>query len=255
MVFAGSFVYAEPRWADALRAYAMWTEDLPNEITSIVSFLRPHPAWGMGDEILMIVGFTWAGSDPADGEPVIAPLRAAAPPDTEVVEPTRWVAWQSAADDLFPKGVRAYWKNLSLDRLDEPTIAAIVEHAAHAPGLGSGYDIHHMGGAVSRVSEDGTAFPNRGARYWLNMYGVWADPALDARGRSWARDAADAVRPFAAVGEYVNFLGAESGSATPDVRAQAVAAYGEAKLARLVELKRRYDPANVFSLNHNIPPG
>jgi FAD/FMN-containing dehydrogenase len=254
MVFAGSFIYAEPRWRDALRAYATWTEDLPDELTSIVSFIRPHPSWGMGDEILMIVGFTWAGSDPVDGERTIAPLRAAAPPDNEVVEPTRWVAWQSAADELFPMGVRAYWKNLSLDRLDEPAIAAIVEHAVRVPGLGSGYDIHHLGGAVSRVPEDATAFPNRGARFWLNMYGVWADPAVDERGRAWARDAAAALRPFAAAGEYVNFLGAEGTGGASDARAQALAAYGDAKLARLVDLKRRYDPTNVFRLNHNIPP-
>lgn len=253
-VFAGNFVYGRPRWAEALRAYAAWTEGLPDELTSIVSFLRPHPDWDMGDEILMLAGFTWAGPDPAEAERLLARLRATAPPDAEVVEPARWVTWQAQADALFPKGVRAYWKNASLDRLDEGAIDAIVEHAAKAPGLGSGYDIHHMGGAVTRVPEEATAFPNRSAGFWLNMYGVWSDPADDQRGRAWARDAHAALQPYAAVGQYVNFLGAEGADAANDGRAQALAAYGPAKLARLVELKRRYDPENVFRLNHNIPP-
>jgi hypothetical protein len=212
----------------------------------------------MGDEILMLLGFTWAGTDPAAAEPLVARLRAAAPPDIEAVEPARWVAWQSQADALFPKGVRAYWKNASLDRLDDAAIDAIVEHAAREPALGSGYDIHHMGGAVTRVPEDATAFPNRSARFWLNMYGVWSDPADDERGRAWGKAAHAALEPFAAAGQYVNFLGTDrhagEGHAGQDARAQALAAYGEAKLARLVALKRRYDPDNVFRLNHNIPP-
>ena len=250
-VFAGAFVYEQPRWSEALGAYVAWTDDLPDELTSIVSFITPPPSWELGDRTLMLLGFAWAGADARDGERTIAPLRSAAKPDVELVEPTRWVAWQSAGDELFPKGVRAYWKNASLDRLDGAAIATIVEYAARLPAKGSGFDVHHLGGAFARVPDDGTAFPNRAAAYWLNMYGVWRDPQDDDRGKAWARDFYAAMRPFAAQGEYVNFLGAEGSDA--DVRTQALTAYGPTKLARLVELKRRYDPDNVFRLNHNIP--
>jgi FAD/FMN-containing dehydrogenase len=254
LVFAGSFIYAQPRWSDALRAWARWTAEVPDELTSIATLLRPHPTWEMGDEILLIIGFTWAGADPAEGARVVERLRAAASPDSEVVELTRWVSWQSAGDDLFPKrGSRAYWKNASLDGLDPGAIEAIVEHAAQAPALGSGLDIHHLGGAVARVPDAATAFPNRQAPYWINIYGVWQNPAEDDRGKAWARDFHAALQPFASTGEYVNFLGAEASGSDP--RAQAIAAYGPAKFTRLVELKRRYDPQNVFRLNHNIPPG
>jgi FAD/FMN-containing dehydrogenase len=83
------------------------------------------------------------------------------------------------------------------------------------------------------------------------MYGVWRDPQDDDRAKAWARDFHAAMQPFAAGGEYVNFLGAEASDL--DVRTQALTAYGPTKLARLVELKRHYDPDNLFRLNHNIP--
>ena len=250
-VFAGAFVYEQHHWREALAAFAGWTGDLPDELTSIISFIAPPPSWELGDRTLMLLGFVWAGADARDGERAIAPLRASARPDVELVEPTRWVAWQSSVDEVFPKGVRAYWKNASLDRLDGAAITTIVEYAARLPAKGSGFDIHHLDGALARVPEEATAFPNRAATYWLNMYGVWRDPQDDDRGRAWARDFHSAMQPFAASGEYVNFLGAETGDV--DVRTQALTAYGSAKLDRLVELKRRYDPDNVFRLNHNIP--
>jgi len=252
LVYAGSLVYERPNWEAALQAFAAWTRDLPAELTSIVSFLRPHPDWDMGDAVLLIVGFSWAGESQADGEAAVDSLRTAAPPDSEAVGLNRWVAWQSAADDLFRKGLRAYWKNASLDHLSEPLFETLIEHALLAPGLGSGVDIHHMGGAVARTPEADTAFPNRQAPYWLNIYGVWKDPADDARGRDWARNLHAAIKPFASAGEYVNFLGAEGTAG--DARAEGIAAYGQAKFDRLVAVKRRHDPSNLLRLNHNIPP-
>ncbi|HEV2005017.1 MAG TPA: FAD-binding oxidoreductase [Candidatus Limnocylindrales bacterium] len=252
LVYAGSLVYERPNWEGALRAFAAWTRDLPAELTSIVSFLRPHPDWDMGDEVLLIVGFSWAGPSQADGEAAVEALRTAAPPDSEAVGLNRWVAWQSAADDLFRKGLRAYWKNASLEDLSEPLFETLIEHALRAPGLGSGVDIHHMGGAVATTPDADTAFPNRQAPYWLNIYGVWKNPADDAKGRDWARNLHAAIKPFSSAGEYVNFLGAEGASS--DTRAQGIAAYGQAKFDRLVAVKRRYDPSNLLRLNHNIPP-
>jgi FAD/FMN-containing dehydrogenase len=249
-VFAGALIYERPRWADALRAFGAWTADLPDELTSIVSFIAPPPSWKMGDHTLMIVGFAWAGTEAADGASAIAPLRGACPPDIEMAEPTRWVAWQSSVDEVFPNGVRAYWKNAALDRLDAPVIGAVLDAAATLPSARTGLDIHHLGGAFGRVPECATAFPNRKARYWLNIYSVWDSPTDDERGISWARHVHSAVRPYAAIGEYVNFLGAGKGDADP--QDAALAAYGETTLGRLSALKARWDPDNIFRLNCNI---
>lgn len=254
-VLAGAAFHRQPRWAEALRFYAEWAPTLPDDLTTIVSFLTPPRSWvpdELRDHTLMSIGFVWAGRHGAEAEPLLAPLRAFGPPDFEIVEPTRWVDWQSSIDEIMPKGVRAYWKNASFDRLDEATIETIINGAARIPSTRTGVDIHQLGGAFARVPEDATAFPNRTARYWLNIYAVWDDPAEDESGRSWARELHSRMRPHGAAGLYVNFLGAENGDV--ESRGQALAAYGPDKLAQLMALKDRYDPDNVFRLNHNIPP-
>lgn len=251
-VFAGAFIYERARWAEALRAFAAWTPGLPDELTSIISCITPPASWGLPDRTLMLLGFAWAGADAAGGERAVAPLRAAARPDIEILEPVRWLAWQSSVDEVFPVGVRAYWKNVALDALGEGEIAAIVDAAGRLPHARTGFDIHHLGGAFGRVPAEATAFPNRSAQYWVNAYATWEGADLDATATSWARGVHAALRPYAAAGEYVNFLGSDGPAS--DAPAAALAAYGPETLRRLVALKRRLDPDNVFRLNHNIPP-
>ena len=251
-VFAGAFIHEQPRWAEVLRAWAAWTPGLPDALTSIISFITPPASWGLPDRPMLLLGFAWTGSDPAEGERLVAPLRAAAPPDIEVLEPARWVDWQSSVDEVFPTGVRAYWKNVALDRLGEGEIAAIVEAAASLPHARSGFDIHHMEGAFGRVPVEATAFPNRSARYWINAYATWEGAALDDAATTWARGAHARLQPYAAAGEYVNFLGADAPGT--DGRAAALRTYGPDTLRRLVALKRRVDPQNRFRRNHNVAP-
>jgi len=252
LVVTGNLIYRRPNWRGALEAYARWTADLPDELTSIISFIVPAPDWDMGDDTLMLVGFTWARSDDAEAERLVDAMRALAKPDQEAVEQARWVEWQSAADELFPRGSRAYWKNVPFDRLGDEEIGVLLDHVERL-SAGSAVDIHHMGGAMSRVPGDATAFPDRSARYWINVYGFWNDPAQDAKRISWTRSLHTGLQPFARTGEYVNFLGTEGPRA--DARELALTAYGPAKFDRLVALKRQFDPSNLFRLNHNIPPG
>ncbi len=250
-VFAGNLIYHRPNWRKALAAYERWTADLPDELTSIISFLVPAPEWEMGRDTLMLLGFTWAGAEQAEAEDLVDRMRALAKPDEESVEPARWIEWQAQADGLFPRGSRAYWKNVAFDRLGEAEIEALLGHVERLTP-GSAADIHHMGGAVRDVPDDATAFPDRSARYWLNAYGFWTDPAEDPDRIAWARSLHAALQGSARAVEYVNFLGTEGPRA--DARQLALAAYGPEKFERLVALKRRYDPANLFRLNHNIPP-
>jgi FAD/FMN-containing dehydrogenase len=251
-VLAGGFIWHQPRWAEALRAFAAWTPTLPDAMTAIVTFITLPPAWGISDDPVMLAGFVWADADREAGMAHIEALRGLSTPDVEAMDPTTWVAWQSSVDELFAGHPRAYWKNIALARLDDPTIDAIVQQAAGLPAFGSGLDIHHMGGAMTRVPTGGSMFPNRTAPYWVNAYAVWPDASGDAAGIGWARAVHEALRPSAAPGEYVNFLG--SHETDPDgPGAAALRAYGQETLDRLVALKRRVDPTNVFRRNHNIP--
>ena len=250
-VFGGNFVYAQPHWHDALRAYNLWTRDLPDEITSIVSFLVPPPEMELGSAPLMLVGFVWAGPVTEAPANIVDVLRRAAPPDGEIVQPVAWVDWQSAVDGMFPRGARAYWKNTSFDELNDIAIDVIVRRASEQTWLGTGFDVHHLGGAYGRVSDDATPFPNRSARFWLNIYGFWADAADDDARVRFVRGLASDMAPLSSGGQYVNFMGVETEIAPAQM---ALDVYGAKKLARLTALKKAYDPENVLRLNHNIPP-
>lgn len=247
-VYGTNLVYQRPGWRAALRAWEEWTRDLPDELQSIFTVLAPPAEWELGSEPLLIVGAVWTGPDPADGERVIGELRAAAPPDTEETGLVAWPAWQSAMDELFPRGSRAYWKNTSFDRLDDDVVDVLERRGAEQTWQGTAMDVHHMGGAFARVPEEDTPFPARGARFWLNVYGFWTRPEDDVAHTAFVRGVAADMAEFASGGQYVNFMGrAEGGAAAQEV-------YGAATLARLVALKRRYDGRNVLRLNHNIPP-
>ena len=247
----GNLFYRPQHWRNALMAVAGWTRNLPEAMNTIISFLVLPPEFGMGDEPWMVVGFAWASHDHQAGLNLVDQLRVLARPDEQVVGPTSWLEWQSAMDTVFPKGSRGYWKNVSFSRLDEEVVGVLLGFASELAWQGTGIDIHHLGGAFGRVPEGATAFPNRSARYWLNVYGFWRDPSEDERLTAFARRAYGLMQPFSEHGEYINFLGAELGHQDADAARHA---YGPEKYRRLVAIKNRYDPQNVFRYNHNILP-
>ena len=113
-VLAGAFIWHQPRWAEALRAFATWTPSLPDAMTAIVTFITLPAAWGISDEPVMVTGFVWADADRDAGLEHIEALRTLATPDIEAMDATTWVAWQSSVDELFAGHPRAYWKNIAL---------------------------------------------------------------------------------------------------------------------------------------------
>jgi FAD/FMN-containing dehydrogenase len=247
----GTFVYPAPLWERALSVYASWTADLPDELTSVLTFIVPPPSMGLGSDPLLLVGYAWATADTARGAEVVDRLRRAAPPAVEDNEPISWSSWQSSVDPVFPKGSRGYWRNSSFDRLDPEVIAALMRRGAEQTWIGTAFDIHHLGGAFGRVPEEATPFPSRAAQYWLNIYGFWAEPGDDSARKRFIRSFGEEVEPLGSGGRYVNFLGEEQGT---DPVQQAEQVYGVSKLERLAMLKRDYDPQNLLRRNHNILP-
>ena len=122
-----------------------------------------------------------------------------------------------------------------------------LEQIAAAPGDECWVGLWAQGGAIARVADDAMAFTGREAPFWLGVEAAWDDPSLDGAHREWGRVTMDALTPFTAEGHYVNDM-----METGDDVARGV--YGDAKYDRLVQLKRTYDPDNVFRLNQNIRP-
>ena len=189
---------------------------------------------------------TWAG-DIAEGVRATAPLRALGTPLGELVRPVPYRALQSLIDGSAPHGTHAYWRTHripdALRRGDRPDLA-LVETQTSPFSLLNGWAI---GGAASRVAADATAVGAREVGFELRLIATWPPGDLDGeRHRAWVRDGWEALRPHATGRQYATFLSDEGPAG---VRA----AYGD-QLPRLIALKDRMDPDNVFRSNVNIPP-
>jgi FAD/FMN-containing dehydrogenase len=193
------------------------------------------------------IGYVWVG-DPDRGLELLPALRALGPVAAERVLPMSYLELQRIDDTVRGHELRRYWKGHYLRSLPAEAIAAVLGRGA-APGdshLLPNVSLQGYGGAIAEVPDEATAFSHRQTQFeFVTSYG-WNDPAEDAQRMANARRCAAAVEPFAS-GVYVNALSDEG---EQGVRR----AYPAEKLARLVALKDRYDPDNVFHLNHNIRP-
>ena len=150
-------------------------------------------------------------------------------------------------DAAFPHGRGYYWKSCALPPLSDEMIDILIRQARKITSPFAAMPIFTLGGAVSRVAEGATAFPNRDAQHIVNIVGAWPiDESDPQRHIAWVRESCEAMQPFS-TGGYMNFMSDE-----PADRLRAV--YGPDKYERLVALKRRYDPDNVFRHNQNILP-
>jgi hypothetical protein len=149
-------------------------------------------------------------------------------------------------DELLPPGLRHYWKANSVTQLDDPAIAAHMEHGPRVANLESGMFMFPINGACHRVKEDDTAFANRQASFAAVISGSWHQRGDDEAFMGWVRDYYAALAPYSDPGGYVNFMGEEDVGAT-------ATNYGP-KFARLRSIKTEYDPGNLFRVNQNIPP-
>jgi FAD/FMN-containing dehydrogenase len=185
-----------------------------------------------------------------DGERLLQPLRDFGTPVLDLSGPVPYVGVQSAFDPLFAKGERQnYWKSLYLDTLDDGAIERIVARALDRPSPWTLIALWHLGGAMNRVDPATTALGERSAPYLLSLDSSWTDPAQNESAIAWTRAAWAEMKPFSRGGAYLNFPGqGEEGEAL--LRAS----YGSANYDRLVELKTKYDPTNLFRLNQNILP-
>jgi FAD/FMN-containing dehydrogenase len=157
-----------------------------------------------------------------------------------------YTAWQQAFDPLLIPGARNYWKSHNLSELKDGFFDAIVHCAADLPSPHCEIFVAQLGGQVARVPADATAFGNRDSNFVMNVHGRWDSPAEDQAGIAWAREVYRATLPFATGGAYANFLTADE----PD---RVKSAFG-GNYVRLAQVKKAYDPRNIFRMNQNIRP-
>jgi len=239
-VLAGSLVYEWKSVRDALRLYAEFSAAAPDALCADAALITmPDGSHGFA-----ISAFYAGPMD--DGERILRPLRQALTPVADRIGPISYVQLQKAGDASFPRGHRFYWKAQFLREITKAAADALIDRFPSVPSPRSFFVFQQVGGAIGRVPRAATAYANRGAAYDTFPVSIWTDPAADEANMAWAREMYGALRPFAMEGVYVNNLGDEG-----DDRVKA--AYGE-NYDRLVTLKRKYDPNNLFRLNQNVRP-
>ena len=226
-----------------------YVRSLPDEMTAwtVVRHAPPLPFLpaAVHGKMVLVVPFVWLGEE-AEGARLIAPIREATAPHGEAIGMNPWVAWQSGFDGLVEHGARNYWKSHHLKELSDDCIDRVIEFAGSMPSDEIEVFIPHMEGAPSRVSEDATAFAHRKTPFVLNIHTRWRDASDDKKCLAWAREFHTATEPFSQ-GVYVNFLSDEG-------EERVRAAYTPAVWDRLVRVKKKYDPTNLFQMNQNIKP-
>ncbi len=250
-VLAGPIFWPMEQAPDVLNFYRDYIKTVPDEFTSVVNLRRAPRVPFLPEDIhgkpVIAVVVCYAG-DIEEGEQVVRPLKEFGSPLVDLLVPKPYTTHQSMFDPTVPHGWHYYWKSCDLHTLSDGVIAELVANSARITSPLSYTVIFQVGGAVTRVGENDTAYSHRDAGHVVNINAIWTEEDRSAQEHvAWARDFWAALTPLDPLGVYVNFLGDEG-------EERVRAAYGQDKYRRLVKLKDKYDPINVFRVNQNITP-
>ena len=232
-----------------LRKYREYAATMPDEMAVFVILRKAPPLPFLPEEVhgkdVVVLAACYAG-DVAEGERLVAPLRGFGDAYGEHIGPAPYAGFQNALDPLMGPGARNYWKSHNLMELSDELLDILIDLAAKAPSPHCEVILAQLGGQTSRVAPDATAYHHRDANFVLNVHGRWEAPEGDERGIAWARGVFNAAAPHATGGVYVSFMTQEEGD-------RIGAAYGP-NHRRMVQLKKKFDPTNLFRLNQNVDP-
>ena len=248
-VLSGLIVFPYAQAKSVITRFARFTETMPDELNVWLVCRKAPPLPFLSEEVhgkeVVILALFYAG-DPVEGANLIEPLRDFGEAYGEHVGVQPYVAWQQAFDPLLTPGARNYWKSHNFSELEEGVIDCLVEYAGSLPSPECEIFIGTLGGQTMRVAPDAMAYSSRDVMYALNVHTRWTAAEDDDRCIEWARAFFDASKPYAGGGAYINFL-------TEEESDRVAFAYGQS-YAKLVEIKKKYDPTNFFRMNHNIRP-
>jgi len=248
-VYVGIFFYELDQTANLLRFFREFIKDAPETYGGFPAFqvappLPFIPEDRHGDTFCAAI-VHWAG--PLEqGEKAMAPFRDLAPRVGEMVGQMPYPALNAAFDELFPKGMRSYWKGSYVTELTDAAIEQHLNHGPKVPGVSATMHLYPINGAAGRVASDATAFAYRDATFAPVFVAAWQDAADDQERIKWVRDYYEATAPYSEPGGYINFMADDDQGRIQDNY--------RGNYKRLVDVKRAYDPDNVFHHNQNIKP-
>lgn len=248
-VHAGPTLWQLEDAAEAMRFYRDLMREAPEDLYGFFAFLSvppgpPFPAHLHGKTV---AGAVWCYLGPDEGaDEMLEPVRSFEPTAFQHIGKMPYPQLQSTFDPLYPSGLQWYWKADFVRDLPDEAIVENVRHGAQLPTPLSSMHLYPIDGAPQRVGPNETAFHHRDANFSQVIVGVSPDPADNERMTQWTRDYWDAVHPYSAGGAYVNFMMDEGED-------RIVATYRD-NYPRLVEIKNKYDPTNLFRMNQNIKP-
>jgi hypothetical protein len=248
-IYGGPMFFELEHAGDILRWYRDFIADAPEQFGGFPAFqIAPPlpfiPEDRHGDPMIVFVA-CWAGPL-AEGEAIVNKIKAVAPVVAEHTGPMPYPALNSAFDGLVPAGLQHYWKANFVREMTDEAIAAHLIYGPKVPVVNSTVHIYPINGAAQRVGADESAFGHRDANFAPVIAGMWPDPAQNEANIGWVKDYYAATAPHSEEGGYVNF-------AADDDQDRVRANYGS-NYDRLVNVKRQYDPDNLFRVNQNIKP-
>jgi hypothetical protein len=240
LILGGLLLHPLPEAKKIVRFYHEYAQQAPDE-------LMVHCDLVTGPDGRRAVGFIlcWSGSI-EEGKKWVQPLRECGSLAADMVQAMPYTALQAIGGNLLPAGRHNYWKSSFMSDVSDQAIDTMLAHFESVPSPFSVIALEPLGGAVSRVGADETAFGERSALYNLIVVGSWTDPADDAKNMRWVRGYWEAMRPYLNTAAYVNYLDADEQERVKTI-------YGK-KYDQLVAIKDKYDPTNLFRLNQNIRP-
>lgn len=249
-ILAGLIVFPFKEAEQVVQSYREYVKDIPEEMSLwLVARKCPPlpflPEAVHGREVIILPVF-YAG-DADKGMKLVEPVRDFGRPYGEHIVPVSYTQWQQAFDPLLAPGYRNYWKSHNFTEISDGVIETLKKYIEQLPSDHCEIFIGLISGKANTVPANDTAYNHRDARFVLNVHGRWDNPADDDKCIRWARDFFEESAPFASGGVYVNFI-------TEDESQRIKQAYGS-NYERLVEVKRKYDPGNLFRVNFNIDPG
>jgi len=242
-VTGGLLAFPIDRARDMLRFFREFTSSLPDELTMFGGLV--HAPDGSGTKLCAML-LCHCGS-PEQAERDLKPVRDFGTPAMDALGPIPYTAQNAVLDAGFPRGARNYWKSNFVASLSDEAIDTMCDQFSRCPSTMTGLLLEHFHGAVTRVPVEATAHAHRSPGFNFLAASEWLEPGDDSTNIAWTRETFDALKPSFGPGGYVNYLGGDE----PEDRV--AASYGP-NYQRLREVKRRYDPRNLFHMNQNILP-